>query len=146
MYCYPSLSVCIDIRGSLDWVCLLTGVRMWASRDPSGFVFILLHIFVSEMSDFLLGALGYCPFHHYVRNWCDFTPCLIWVDHHSLLMLFASLSSSSSSLLIHHSHFTSYSFLTTTHLGFDIPFVSPLHISLLVWFASLVSSLTLCSH
>ena len=102
--------------------------------------------FVSEMSDFLLGALGYCPFHHYVRNWCDFTPCLIWVDHHSLLMLFASLSSSSSSLLIHHSHFTSYSFLTTTHLGFDIPSVSPLHISLSVWFASLVSSLTLCSH
>ena len=36
--------VCIDIRGSLDWSCLLAGVRMWASRDPSGFVFILSYI------------------------------------------------------------------------------------------------------
>ena len=44
MYCYPSLSVYTDIRGSLDRVCLLTGVCMWGSRDPSGFVFILLHI------------------------------------------------------------------------------------------------------
>ncbi|RVW27325.1 hypothetical protein CK203_110321 [Vitis vinifera] len=25
--------------------------------------------FVSEMSDFLLGALGYCPFHHYMPYW-----------------------------------------------------------------------------
>ena len=38
--------------------------------------------FESEMSDLLLGTLGHCPFHHYIHYWCDFTPCLIWVDHH----------------------------------------------------------------
>ena len=36
--------VCMDIRGSLDQACLLTEVRMWASRDPSSFVFILSYI------------------------------------------------------------------------------------------------------
>ena len=45
-----------------------------------------------------------------------------------LFMLFVS-SSSTISLLIHHFHFTSYSFLTATHLGFDTLFASSLHIS-----------------
>ena len=81
----PSLSMYIDVRGSLDWVCLLRGVRMWAFRDLSFFVFIFVVCFESEMSDFLLGALGHCPFHHYIHCWCDFTPCLIWVDHYSSL-------------------------------------------------------------
>ena len=58
-----------------------------------------------------------------------------------LFVLFVS-SSSSFSLLSHHFHFTSYSFLTTTHLGFDTLFASSLHISLLVHFASFVSSST----
>ena len=79
----PSLSMYIDVRGSLDWVCLLRGVRMWAFRDLSFFVFIFVVCFESEMSDFLLGALGHCPFHHYIHCWCDFPLCLIWVDHHS---------------------------------------------------------------
>ena len=44
---------------------------------------LLCHIyFVKEMSDLLLRTLSYCPFHHYIRYWCDFTSCLIWVDHH----------------------------------------------------------------
>ena len=52
-----------------------------------------------------------------------------------LFVLFVS-SSSSFSLLSHHFHFTSYSFLTATHLGFDTLFTSLLHISLLVHFSS----------
>ena len=36
------------------------------------------------MSD-LLRVLGHCLFHHYVRCWCNFTLCSIWVDHYSYL-------------------------------------------------------------
>ena len=32
-----------------------------------------------------LRSSGSCPFHHYFHCWCDFTPCLIWVDHYSSL-------------------------------------------------------------
>ena len=39
--------------------------------------------FESKMSDLLLGALGHCPFHHYVLWWCDFISGLIWADHYS---------------------------------------------------------------
>ena len=85
MYYFLSLSVYIDVWRSLDWVCLLMGVRMWAFWDPPCFVFIFIVYFESEMSDLLLGALGHCPFHHYIHCWCDFTPCLIWVDHYSYL-------------------------------------------------------------
>ena len=41
--------------------------------------------FESEMSGLLLGALGHCPFHHYVLWWHDFISCLIWADHYSTL-------------------------------------------------------------
>ena len=85
VYYFLSLSVYIDVRGSLDWVCLLMGVRMWGSWGPPCFVFIFIVCFESEMSDLLLGALGHCPFHHYVHCWCDFISCLIWVDHYSSL-------------------------------------------------------------
>ena len=65
-------------------LCLLVRVRMWAFRDMFFFVFTLSHLLLeSEMSDLLLGALGYCPFHYYIHYWYDFTPRLIWVDHHS---------------------------------------------------------------
>ena len=37
------------------------------------------------MSGLLLGTPGHCPIHHYVHCWCDFPPCLIWVDHCSPL-------------------------------------------------------------
>ena len=57
-------------------------VCMWAFWDPLFFVFTLSYLFESEMSDFLLGALGFFHFHHYIHCWCDFTPCLIWVKHH----------------------------------------------------------------
>ena len=46
------------------------------------FVFTLSYFFESGMSDLLLETLGHCPFHHYIHYWCDFTPYLIWVDHH----------------------------------------------------------------
>ena len=46
------------------------------------FVFALSYIFESEMNDLLLGTPGHCHFHHYIHYWCDFTLCLIWVDHH----------------------------------------------------------------
>ena len=32
-------------------------------------------------------ALGHCPFHYYIHCWCDFTSCLIWVDHHFFFFL-----------------------------------------------------------
>ena len=68
--------------------------------------------------------------------WLHFMSDLSW----SLLLFVLFVPSSSSfSLLIHHFHFTSYSFLTTTHLGFDTLFASSLHISLSVHFASFVS-------
>ena len=34
------------------------------------------------MSDLFLRTPSHCPFHHYIHYWCDFTSCLIWVDHH----------------------------------------------------------------
>ena len=61
---------------------------------------------------------------------------LIWLHSMSdlswsllLFMLFV-LSLSSFSLLIHYFHFTSYSFLTATHLRFDTLFASSLHITI----------------
>ena len=68
----------------VTWLIVFVGGSSYVSFPGS--LRLCIHFvayFVSEMSDFLLGALGYCPFHHYVRSWCDFTPCLIWVDHHS---------------------------------------------------------------
>ena len=57
----------------------------WLSTFVDGSLYVSFPIvyFESKMSDLLLGALGHCPFHHYVHSWCDFTPCLIWVDHYS---------------------------------------------------------------
>ena len=47
---------------------------MWACWDPHFFVFASSHLLLkSKMGNFLLGALGYCPFHHYIHYWCDFT-------------------------------------------------------------------------
>ena len=96
----------------------------------SGFMY-----FESEMSDFLLRALYYCLFHHYIHCWCDFTSCLIWVDHYS----------SSCYLLCHHPRFAFYSSplsypcssLTTTYSYFDTSCASSLHISLSDHFSSL---------
>ena len=55
---------------------------MWAFWDPIFFVFTLSYFFENEMSDLLLWTMGHCPFHHYIHYWCDFTPCLTWVDRH----------------------------------------------------------------
>ena len=127
----------IDTWGLFYQVCLLVKVCMWAFWDHFLFVFTSSHIFFeSEMSDLLLGALIHYPFHHYIHCWCDFTSCLIWVDHFSFLCY----------LLRHHPCFVfdssllSYhcpSLLTLTYSRFDISLASFLHISLSVWFASL---------
>ena len=85
MYVHSVLDhwVCILMFGGHFYrVCSLLGVCMWALRDPMLFV-LLCHIyFVREMSDLLLRTPSHCPFHHYIHYWCDFTSCLIWVDHH----------------------------------------------------------------
>ena len=142
-----SITECIYWYSRVTWSSMFVDGGSYVSFPGS--LRLCIHFvacFVSEMSDFLLGALGYCLFHHYVRNWCDFTPCLIWVDHHSFWCY---------SLHYHRPRFRFWfiiltspliSFLTTTHLGFDILFTSLLHISLSVWSASFVSSSTLCSH
>ena len=102
------------------------------------FVFILSHLFFkSEMSDLLLGPLGYYPFHHYIHCWCDFISCLIWVDHHFFFVY--------SLFRYHPRHYfwfipfasPSCSILTLTYSRFDISLAPFLHILLSVWFASL---------
>ena len=75
------------------WVCILLYeghfIEYGSSyvRFPRPFILCIHFViyFESEMSDLLLGALGHCHFHHYVHCWCDFTPCLIWVDHYASL-------------------------------------------------------------
>ena len=128
--------VYIDVWGLLYWVCLLMGVRMWASRNLHFFCIRCIMYFKSETNDLILGALDHCPFHHYIHCWCDFTSCLIWVDHYSFLCY----------LLRHHPCFVfdssllSYhcpSLLTLTYSKFDIALASLLRVSLSVLFTSL---------
>ena len=52
---------------------------MWAFWDKILFVFTF---FKSKMNDLLLGTPGHCLIHHCIHYWCDFAPCLTWVDHH----------------------------------------------------------------
>ena len=104
----PSLSMYIGIWGSFYRVCLLLRVRMWAFWDPILFVFTLSYLFESEMSDLLVGTPGHCPIHHYVHCWCDFPPCLIWVDHCSPLYY----------LFHHHFSFCSWFVILISPLAF----------------------------
>ena len=97
------------------------------------------YLFVREMSDLLLRTPSHCHFHHYIHYWCDFTSCLIWVDHHFSSRIHCFAVVFLSFLVIHLIPFTSYSLLTATHLGFDTHFASSFHISLSVHFASFVS-------
>ena len=89
------ISTCVHVHSILHhWVCILISeghfieyVCCWEfacelSEILFFFVFTLSYLFESEMSDFLLGTLSHCLFHHYIYYWCDFTPCLNWVDHH----------------------------------------------------------------
>ena len=107
----------------------------------SGFMY-----FESKMSDFLLGALYHCPFHHYIHCWCDFTSCWIWADHHS------SLCSS----LHHHPRFCFCFIIIISPIviflqrpfysQFDTSSTSSLHISLSDQFFFIFSLLTSYSH
>ena len=77
------------------WVCVYWCPRtIWLSMfvDGSSYVsfprpsILCIHFvvhFESEMSDLLLGALGHCPFHHYVLWWRDFISRLIWANYYS---------------------------------------------------------------
>ena len=96
-----------------------------------------LHLFLEwNTGNLLLRAQDHCPFHHYIHWWCDFTPYLIWVDHHfslythhfAIILVIACDSS-------HSLHPLCY-FLTRTYSKFDVSLASFLRISLLVWFAS----------
>ena len=97
----------------------------------------LSYLFVREMSDLLLRTSSHCPFHYYIHYWCDFTSCLIWVDHHissyihCFVVIFVIACDSS------HSLHPPCSFLTLTYSRFDVSFSSFLPISLSVRFASL---------
>ena len=98
------ISTCVYVHSILHhWACILIFegyfieyVCWWEfvcelSEILFFFVFTLSCI-LREMSDLLLGALGHCPFHHYIHCWCDFTSCWIWANHHSSLCFFASPS------------------------------------------------------
>ena len=133
---FPSLSVYIDIWGSLYRVWLFVRVRMWAFWDPLLFVFTLSYLFESKMSDLLLGALGHCYFHHYIHCWCDLLH--VWFESIITFLRIFIVSLSSLSLpVIHLIRFPPCYFLTLTYSRFDISLASFLCISLLVWFASL---------
>ena len=90
------MCIVFSIAGRVCWYSRVTVSSMFV--DGSSYVSFprpfILHIhfvvcFESEMSGLLLGTPGHCSIHHYVHCWCDFTPCLIWVDYYS--SLFSSL-------------------------------------------------------
>ena len=55
---------------------------LYVSFPRSSFLCIHFVIFLWEWDgDLLLRTLSHCHFHHYIHYWCDFTSCLIWVDH-----------------------------------------------------------------
>ena len=124
VYWYPRVTLSSMIVGESSYVSFLRSF------------FTLSYLFESEMISLLLGALGHCLFHHYTHCWRDFTPCLIWVDHHFFFVyslfryhpchcfLFITFASPTSS------------FLTLTYSRFDISLASFLRVSLSVWFVS----------
>ena len=86
------MCVLFSIIECVYWCLRITWLSMFVDRSsyvsflrPSMLCIHFIIYFESEMNDLLLGALGHCLFHHYVHCWCDFTPCLIWVDHYSSL-------------------------------------------------------------
>ena len=115
------------------------------SEILSFFVFTLSYFFESEMSNLLLRTLCHCPFHHYIHYWCDFTPYLIWVDHHFssyihcfvfILVITCDSSHSLHPLVLflhwpipglifplHHSYASHYQFDLLHHLIIDIIFI-----------------------
>ena len=137
------MCIVFSIIGCVYWCLRLTWSSMFVNESsyvsfsrPFIFCIHFFMYFESETSDFLLGALCHCFFHHYIHWRCDFTSCWIWADHHS----------SSCSLLHHHSrfffwfiHFVSplVLFLQRPIFRFVTLFASSLHTSLSVWFFSL---------
>ena len=133
---FPSLSMYINIRGSLYRVCLSVRVRMWVFRYPPFFIFtsFVFRMKHEQSSPKGSGSLS-LPSLHSLMMWLH---SIFWFELIIILLYMLIVSPSSSLLLsIHPLHFTPCSFLTTTYSQFVIFFVSFLHISLSVWFSSL---------
>ena len=146
------MCIVFSIIGRVYWCLRVTSLSMFVDGSsyvsflrPFIFFFFFCRMFWERDEWLSLRSFGSLslPSLHSLLMWLHSMFDLSW----SLLLFVLFVSSSSSfSILIHHFHFTSYSFLTTTHLGFDTLFASSLHISLSVWFVSFVSSLTSYSH
>ena len=72
----------IDVWGSFLSSMFVIGSSYVSSLRSHVICIALSCLFVRDMSDLLLRTSSHCPFHHYIHYWCDFTSCLIWVDHH----------------------------------------------------------------
>ena len=72
----------IDVWGSFLSSMFVIGSSYVSSLRSQVICIAFSYLFMREMSDLLLRTPSHCPFHHYIRYWCDFTPCLVWVDHH----------------------------------------------------------------
>ena len=72
----------IDVWGSFLSSMFVIGSSYVSSLRSHVICITSSYLFVREMSDLLLRTPSHCPFHHYIHYWCDFTSCLIWVDHH----------------------------------------------------------------
>ena len=133
---FPSLSMYINIQGSLYRVCLLVRVRMWVFRYPPFFIFtsFVFRMKHEQSSPKGSGSLS-LPSLHSLMMWLH---SIFWFELIIILLYMLIVSPSSSLLLsIHPFHFTPCSFLTATYSQFVIFLVSLLHISLSVWFSSL---------
>ena len=102
----------IDVWGSFLSSMFVIGSSYVNSLRSHAICIASSYLFVRDMSDLLLRTSSQCPFHHYIHYWCDFTSCLIWVDHHlssyihCFAVIFTVACDSSHSL---HVLFSSYS-------------------------------------
>ena len=139
----PLLGMYIDVWGSFLSSMFVIGSSYVSSLRSHVICIASSYLFVREMSDLLLRTPSHCPSHHYIHYWCDFTSCLIWVDHylsshiHCFAVVFIVACNSSHSLRI---LFSLYSDPSRVRY-----FASSLHISLPVHFASSVSLSISCS-
>ena len=128
----------IDVWGSFLSSMFVIGSSYVSSLRSHVICIASSYLFVREMSDLLLRTPSHCPFHHYIHYWCDFTSCLIWVDHHlsshihcfavvfivacdsshSLHILFLSLQQPISGLILtSHHHYTYHYQFILLHLS-----------------------------
>ena len=125
--------VCISVFENRFVGCLLIGVRMWASRDLSFFVFILLYVLRARWVAF--SEELWVIVHSIIVFVIDVISFHIWFERiitRSRILCFIIILVS---LLFHHFHSTPYSVLTvTSFFGFGTLFASSLYVSSSVWF------------